>query len=103
MIYIKSHKTDEGLILAMCDESLIGSVLDDGKMFIDIKRYADFYVGELVDKAKAKELISPEKISSVNVIGEEAIQVAISNSVISKDNVKSIKGVPYAQAYKVDY
>jgi hypothetical protein len=103
MIYIKLHKTDGGVILAMCDESLIKSVLDDGDVFIDVKSYSEFYMGDLVDGSKAKEMIDVGSLLSVNAIGAESVQVAMAVSAITKENVKDVKGVPYAQAYKVDY
>ena len=102
MIYIKVHSTDEGTILAMCDESIINSVLDDGTVFIDIKSYSDFYRGDLVDAKRAKEFIKINEIFSVNAVGKESIKVAIDGAVIDKQSVKTINGVPYAQAFKVD-
>ena len=51
MIYIKIHETEHGAkILAMCDKSLIGKVLEEGNVYIDLKLYSDFYTGELIDE-----------------------------------------------------
>ena len=104
MIYIKSHKTEDGgAILAMCDEALINSVLDDGNIFIDVKSYSEFYRGDLVDGTKAVEMVKAENTISINAVGPESVKVAVAAMAISEENVKNINGVPYAQAYKVDY
>ncbi|MCL5412251.1 MAG: DUF424 family protein [Candidatus Marsarchaeota archaeon] len=103
LIYIKSHRTDEGFILAMCDQSLLGSVLEDGDTFIDIKSYAEFYRGDLVDGEGALSRIDRGSIMSVNAVGKEAVDAAIDASLIKSDSVRYVKGVPYAQAFRVDY
>jgi hypothetical protein len=103
MLYLKIHDNEHGAVIAMCDENLIGKVLDDGKLHIDLKQYAGFYKGELVNRKKALELMADERIYSANVIGKEAVETAIEGKVIQKENVSMVDGVPYAHAYKVDY
>jgi hypothetical protein len=97
MIYLKVHETENGgRILAMCDKSLIGRVLEEGDVYIDLKNYSDFYVGELIKDEKEIEV---KNVSSVNIIGKEAVALAIKNGVIKKDDVRTVEGVPYAQVY----
>ncbi len=102
LLYIKFHASENGEILAMCDKDLIGKVLEDGNLFIDVKTYADFYAGDLVDKERAKEMIDEKDIYSANVIGKESIAVAVEKRLISRENVLHIKSVPYAHAYTVN-
>ena len=85
----------------MCDESLIDKTLSEGEMLIDVKGYSDFYTGELVD-ATNYELPRLDEVISFNIIGEESVGLCIRNSIIDIDNVKTIEGVPFAHAYKVD-
>ncbi len=101
-MYVKIHETDNGKIVAMCDESLIDKVLEEGKVLLDIKRYSDFYKGSLITAEQFSEM-SKEDIVSANVVGSEAVNAAIVNKVIQRGHVKKVKGVPYAHAYKVDY
>ncbi len=102
MIYIKFHNTDDGLILAMCDSSLIGRVLEEGDVYIDVKNYSEFYKGDLVEPDQAKALIVRDIIKAANIIGDEAVDVAIDSDVIRQENVKKVEGVRYAHAYRVD-
>jgi hypothetical protein len=101
MIYLKKHKTENGFIIAMCDSELIDKVLYDGVVEINIKDYSAFYKGELLSGSKAKEQLDSKDIYSANVIGEESVNAAIESSIIERGNVKTVKKVPYAQAFKI--
>lgn len=102
MIYLKTHDTDKGSILAMCDSELIDSVLKEGDVVMDINGYSSFYKGELVDVSKAREVAGRLKVFSANVVGKESVDAAINSEVIGKEHVKLISGVPYAQAFRVE-
>ncbi len=99
---MKIHETQNGKIIAMCDESLIDKVLRDGELILDIKSYADFYRGSLITVQQFAD-VSTSKMSSANIVGREAIDAAIKKKVIDEGHVKMINGVPYAQAFKVDF
>ena len=98
MIYVKIHDTDEGTIIAMCDESLIDRVLEEGDTYIDIKGYSEFYKGELMS-AKEFNGLDIVRVDSANIVGEEAVALAIGRGLIEEKTVKRAAGVPYAHAY----
>lgn len=103
MIYIKTHVSENGSVIAMCDKKLITETLEEGDILIDIKTYSAFYNGELADKKRALEIISnADRIYSANLVGEEAIEVGLEAKIIDPSNVLRVKKVPYAQAYRVD-
>ncbi|MGI0100420.1 MAG: DUF424 domain-containing protein [Candidatus Micrarchaeaceae archaeon] len=103
MIYIKIHDTENGDIVAMCDSDLIDKVLVDGELEINIKRYSDFYKGTLVDKEKASGMIRPERLYSASVIGKDSVDAAMKGNIIHIDSVKKVKGVPYANSFRIKY
>lgn len=103
MIYLKRHVTENGDIIAMCDSELIDRVLQDGIVEINLKDYSSFYRGELMSAAEAKKTIKTKDVYSANIVGDESISVAIGSSIIEKEHVKTVKNVPYAQAFKVKY
>ncbi len=96
---MKIQETDNGDIIAMCDQGLIDKVLEEGKIVLDIKRYAGFYKGSLIKKEEFQK--GSRKVASANIVGEEAIAAAIENSLIDEGHVKIIAGIPYAHAYRV--
>lgn len=103
MIYLKVHKSEHGSVIGMCDKELIGSVLTDGEVVIDIKSYSGFYKGDLLNRNQAGKKLSEhlDNIYSANIVGKESVEVAMEVSLIHKDNVMHISGVPYAHAYKI--
>ncbi len=99
MIYIKIHDTENGKILAMCDEELLGKVLSEGKRELDLNKYSSFYKGELVDEQEAKERIEDIEIYSANAVGQNSVNVLKSRMDISEGEVKIIEGIPFVQIY----
>lgn len=96
------HDTENGIILALCDEKLIDKILVDEELELDIKNYQDFYNGKLINKEEIlDENIKIKELLSVNIVGEEAVFYGIKNKIIEKQNIKKINNVPYAQAYRV--
>ena len=103
MIYIRIHDSDNGSVIAMCDKSLIDKVLEQGEMVMDIRSYASFYNEKLVGKEEAKRMISDaDGLYSANIVGKEAVEVALEMKMIEEGNILEIQKVPYAHAYRVD-
>ncbi len=102
MVFIKRHASDHGYILAMCDEELIGKVLKEGKLLIDLEKYASFYRGELVNETRAAELVKDEEIYTANVVGERSVKILIRKGMATKDDVRKIGKVPFVQTFKLD-
>jgi hypothetical protein len=90
-------------MVAVCDESLIDKILEEGELVMDIKNYSDFYKGNLIPSKELAELITRESVASANIVGKEAVDIAIETKLIEKGHIRKIKGVPYAQAYRVDF
>ena len=102
MIFLKKHAAEQGTILAMCDEELIGKVLSKGELCIDLDRYADFYRGELVSEQKASVMVNEDEIFSANVVGERSVAVLMSKGLVGDNEVRKVGGVPFVQIFKVD-
>lgn len=104
MIYIRIHNSDNGSVVAMCDKSLIDKVLKEGEIVMDIKSYASFYNEKLVGKEEAKRLIGDaDGVYSANIVGEEAVEVALAMKMIEEGNILTVQKIPYAQAYRIEY
>ncbi|MDE1866034.1 MAG: DUF424 family protein [Candidatus Micrarchaeota archaeon] len=101
MIYVKLHNTDNGNMLAMCDSSLIGKVISEGDVEINLKDYSDFYKGQLVSEEGALGLVKREEIMSANIVGKESIAVCLKKGVIERKNVREVGKVPYANAFRI--
>jgi hypothetical protein len=101
MIYLKIHPTDNGNMVAMCDSKLIDQVLSEGDLEINLKDYSDFYKGQLLSKDAVLGLVKKEDVYSANIVGDEAVKVALEKGIIEKGHVKRISKIPYANAFRV--
>ncbi|MFH1393401.1 MAG: DUF424 domain-containing protein [Candidatus Micrarchaeota archaeon] len=98
-MYLKVHKRSEGKIVAVCDRELIGRVLEEGDVFLDLDTYRGFYVGEIASKDEVKKALG--KFSSANLVGEKAVDVALNMKLAKDDDVTYINTIPYIQLYRI--
>lgn len=108
MIFIKIHeriheRAQTPCIAALCDEKLIGKIIDDGKIYLDLDRFRNFYIGEKVSPAKAKQIladgIASGKFGSLNLVGTESVKAAVSAELLDKKEISYANGIPYIQIY----
>lgn len=98
-MFLKIHESGRGRIVAVCDEELIGKVLEGEGALMDLDRYRSFYVGDKADAGKVKEALG--RFSSANAVGKEAVSVVLSMGLAGKDDVMYIKRIPYIQVYSL--
>jgi len=98
-MYLKIHETGAGRIVAVCDKELIGRVLEGGNAVMDLDRYRGFYVGDEAGEKEVRDALG--KFSSANLVGKNAVKVAISMGAAEKDDVMYINKTPYIQIYKL--
>ena len=89
----KVHKKDKKTIVAVCDSELIGKVFDENKVQLDLR--GDFYKGEEKSQEEIGDLM--RNADGVNLVGEKAIELGLSEGVIEKSQVVKVKGIPHAQ------
>lgn len=98
-MYFKVHESQKSRIVAVCDEELIGKVLQDEDIYLDLNKYRSFYVGEKGTEETVKEAL--KKFNSANIIGKNSVKVIIEMGLANKDEVRYIKRIPYIQLYKI--
>lgn len=98
-MYVKIHEAEGHRIVAACDTTLLGKVFREDKRVLDLKTYQQFYKGE---KIKAEELRGAlQNFSSANLVGKQAIGVAIEAGLATAKDVLHISKVPYLHIYKM--
>lgn len=100
MIYVKKHSSDHGTVIAMCDEELLGKLIEDGRRVIDLKTHADFYKGMLLTEEEASKELAPD-IYSANIVGKRAVKIAIENGLASREQVMLVKKVEILQIFSI--
>ncbi|MBI2564837.1 DUF424 family protein [Candidatus Woesearchaeota archaeon] len=90
----KVHKKNNHIIIAICDEDLLGKYFEEDDKQIDLR--GDFFDGENMAESETGDLARNADI--VNLVGKKSIAFGIKEGIIDKKNVKTISGIPYAQA-----
>lgn len=89
---LKKHSTTEGqLILAMCDEELLGKEFEENELILDLT--SEFYKGKKLSEEEAEKLINDAYI--INAVGEKVIEFLKKKEYV--DKVKEIQKIPYTQ------
>ena len=97
MIYVRIHKAPNDIILAACDEEVLGKTFTGDDMKITVSE--TFYNGELVSEEVFVEHMKGASI--MNLVGERTIALAIENGHVLEENVIDIGGVKHAQVVKI--
>ena len=88
----KIHKGQGRKIICLCDKDLVGKKIEDKDLQLDISK--SFYNGS--DLSEEDILKETREFSSLNIVGKEAVDFAVKNSLISKSNIIKIKNIPHA-------
>lgn len=99
-MYLRIHDKKDGKIIAVCDKELIGKILEEGDKCINLNQYQDFYKGELSDINTISNALK-NNFNSANLVGENAVNVALNIGLVEKNEIMYINTTPYIQIYKI--
>ena len=97
-MYLKLHSTPEGEVVALCDAELIGRVLAEGRIRLDLEKYSGFYRGEKVGLPEAVQALRTAR--NANIVGKKSMAAA-REAGLDVSAAVSISGVPHLQIYKI--
>jgi hypothetical protein len=98
MISIKTYAQGKEVLVAACDEELLGRRLEEGIYNLFVSK--EFYDGVRGEKTLLKKHL--ENATIANLVGENAVTCAIELGFVSRDHVLEIDGVPHAQVVVLD-
>lgn len=93
MIYVKVYRVQGEVLLAACDEELLGKTFREGEIKLEVKER--FYKGELVGEEKLESLL--EEATIANLTGERCVSKAVELGYVDPERVLRVQGVPHAQ------
>ena len=85
------------MLLAACDEEILGNILKDGKIVFKIGE--EFYKGPKIPIEEAIELMKESTV--VNIVGSNIVKKAIEKGLVHPEAVLEICGIPHAQIMKI--
>lgn len=97
MFWGKIFRTRYDVVVAICDENLLGKDVKWKKLKIKISK--GFYGEKLIDENLAVKVMRRATIG--NLFGKDIVSVAEKNGFITKENIILIDGVPHAQFVKL--
>ena len=89
---MKVHTRGAAVLVAACDERLLGRTLREGEIRLHV---SPFYAGERMTE---EEFVSRLRLATIgNFVGRETVEVAQRAGFVSEDGVLWIEGEPHAQ------
>ncbi len=92
-MYSKRYEKDGTVLVAACDEKLIGKTLEQGDISFEVK--ASFYGEEKVTGEALAKLLKGCDIA--NLVGEETVRVAKALGLVKDEAILMIGKVPHIQ------
>lgn len=93
MMLLCERSTQEGLLVSVCDSEVLGETFEEGEVSLTVE--PEFYDGE---EATAGEVVaSLARCSVANLVGTEAVGVAVEHGFVEEANVLELEGTLHAQ------
>ena len=95
--HMKVHNYGGQLVMAVCDEGLLGRKLVKGKLTVVVN--PGFYGGELVTGDVVMDMLN--KVTSANFMGNECVGLLESQGKVDEGGILMIEGIKHVQIYDV--
>jgi len=97
-MYLKIHRAPDGSsVVAVCDCELLDRRLRHGDLELHVSEY--FYGNTPADAGDVTRAIRDG--DNINLIGEQAVGVAVSMGLVERSGCLLIEGIPHAQIVRV--
>ena len=90
---LTERETDEGLLVAVCDDDVLGETFEDGEVSLTVSE--EFYGGEEADEQAVVNSLA--RASVANIVGTEAVELAIREGFVEEANVLDVESTRHAQ------
>ena len=93
MMLLRERSTQDGLLVSVCDEDVLGDTFETGEVSLTVD--PEFYDGEA---ATAEEVAaSLSRAAVANLVGHDAVAVAVDHGFVEETNVVELDGTVHAQ------
>ncbi|MFB6121710.1 MAG: DUF424 domain-containing protein [Halobacteriaceae archaeon] len=90
---LSERATDRGRLVAVCDDGLIGETFENGAVSLTVTE--QFYGGEQVTREQVVASLADASVA--NLVGTEAVELAIEEGFVDEANVLDVDGTLHAQ------
>ncbi len=99
----RMYDQGEDVLLAACDEDLLGKTLEEGDLSLEVKR--EFYDQDTIriDQEHGEKALKRkfERCTIANLVGENVIDAAVEAGIGNEDDLLMIEGVPHLQIVRM--
>ena len=90
---LSERETDEGLLVTVCDDDVLGETFEEDGVSLTVTE--EFYGGEGADEQTVVNSLA--RASVANLVGTEAVEVAIREGFVDEENVLEVETTRHAQ------
>jgi hypothetical protein len=90
---LSERETDEGLLVTVCDDDVLGETFEEDGVSLTVTE--EFYGGEEADEQTVVNSLA--RASVANLVGTEAVEVAIREGFVDEENVLEVETTRHAQ------
>lgn len=90
---LAERETPEGLLVSVCDDEDLGETFEDGEVSLTVD--PEFYDGEPADADAVTDALA--RCTTANLVGTDAVAVAVEAGFVDEANVLDIDGTRHAQ------
>ena len=90
---LNERDTPKGLLVSVCDRDILGETFENGAVSLTVE--PEFYDGERVDNDRVVESLAKAQVA--NLIGVNAVDLAIEYGFVDEAHVLEVDGTKHAQ------
>ncbi len=90
---VSERRTEKGLLVSVCDPDVLGETFEEGEVSLTVTE--EFYGGEHRDEQAVRDTLA--RASVANIVGTEAVALAIEAGFVEEANVLDVDGTRHAQ------
>jgi len=94
---LNERETEEGLLVSVCDPEVLGETFEEGRISLTVTE--EFYGGEEADAEAVLDSLARAQVA--NIVGREAVAVAVEAGVVDEANVLEVDGTRHAQVLQL--
>ncbi|MDS0476006.1 DUF424 family protein [Natrinema sp. 1APR25-10V2] len=94
---VNERETQEGLLVAVCDEDVLGETFEDGDLSLTVTE--EFYGGDAADENAVLESLAQADVA--NIVGTRAVELAVEAGFIDEANVLEVGSTLHAQLLRM--
>ena len=97
---LRERETPEGLLVSVCDADCLGETFAHDRGELEVTEA--FYGGAEAEKAEADRIVdSLRRATTANLVGDEAVGVAVEAGLVDENRVLELDGTRHAQLVRM--